>query len=100
MSMVDRVSSAQGLPGATVLMVVPALGNDHDGQAALDVAFALGRAGARVVVASAEGPLLAELRNFGGEWIECATEREGLWDRRRSRRALAELVQSERGHIL
>src|SRR5439155_26367920 len=75
---------------------VPALGDDHAGQGVLDVALGLVRAGARLIVASAEGPLLPELQGFGGEWVECASERVGFWQWRRSRRTLEELVQSER----
>jgi glycosyltransferase involved in cell wall biosynthesis len=90
------VPSPRTLAGTTMLTVVPALGDDPDGQEVLDIAFALVRAGARVIVASAEGPLLAELQGFGGEWIECASERAGFWQWRRSRRTLEELVQSER----
>jgi len=72
------VPSPRTLAGTTMLTVVPALGDDPDGQEVLDIAFALVRAGARVIVASAEGPLLAELQGFGGEWIECASERAGF----------------------
>jgi len=43
--------------------------DDHTVRSVIDIAFALLQAGARVMVASGDGPLVSELQGFGGEWI-------------------------------
>ena len=58
------------LAGATILQIVPALYEEPNARAAVNVAFALLQAGARALVAAEDGPLVGELRAFGGEWIE------------------------------
>src|SRR5437016_14435676 len=58
------------LAGATILQIVPALYEEPSCRAAVNVAFALLQAGARALVAADDGPLVGELRAFGGEWIE------------------------------
>src|ERR1700674_408774 len=57
------------LAGATVLQIAPSLREGPVGQVAVNVAHALVQAGARAMVASDGGPLIDQLRNFGGEWI-------------------------------
>jgi glycosyltransferase involved in cell wall biosynthesis len=49
--------------------MVPALSDDAAGQAAVDIALTLVQSGARSIVAGDDGPLVGELRAFGGEWL-------------------------------
>ncbi len=67
------VKAARGKPrslaGATILQMVPALRDDPAGHAAIDIALTLLQSGARAIVAGGEGPLVGELRAFGGEWL-------------------------------
>jgi len=64
---------ARGLPGATVLQILPALAETPAARAAVDRAVALLRSGARVIVAAEEGPLNSELQSLGGEWVRLVT---------------------------
>ena len=64
----------RGLPGATVLQILPALDETPAARAAVDVAVALLRSGARVIVAAEDGPLNSELQGLGGEWVRLVTE--------------------------
>ena len=59
----------RGLPGATVLQIIPALEESPQARGAVDLAVALLRSGARVLVASEDGPLNSELQGLGGEWV-------------------------------
>lgn len=63
----------RSLAGATILQLVPALRDDPAGHAAIDIAMTLLQSGARAIVASGEGPLVGELRAFGGEWLPMTT---------------------------
>lgn len=65
---------ARSLAGATILQLVPALRDDPAGQAAVDVALTLLQSGARAIVAGEDGPLVGELRAFGGEWLPMQTD--------------------------
>ena len=85
----------RSLAGTTVLQVAPALRDDVSGRAVFDLAIALLRAGARALVASGGGGLVGELHAFGGEWVEF-DHPGGSFRRRKSVRALAELMRSER----
>jgi glycosyltransferase involved in cell wall biosynthesis len=86
-----------GLPGATVLQIVPALDEDHSGREVLDLTLALVHAGARAIVACPEGALAPELQSFGGEWIAGAGETGGFWGPARTgRRVIEELLATER----
>lgn len=84
-----------GLAGATVLQAIPALRDEAAGHAALDLALALLRAGARALVAGAGGPLVGELQALGGEWIELEFASSAL-RRRRNAEALRALATAER----
>ena len=64
----------RGLPGATVLQILPALAETPAARAAVDLAVALLRSGARVIVAAEDGPLNSELQGLGGEWVRLVTE--------------------------
>src|SRR5258708_13461170 len=76
MSVADAIApkAARGLPGATVLQILPALTETPAARAAVDVAVALLRSGARVIVAAEEGPLNADLQGLGGEWVRLVTD--------------------------
>src|SRR4051794_24028095 len=62
------------LAGATILQIVPVLRDEPHAHAAVDTALTLLQAGARAIVAGDGGPLVGELRAFGGEWIPMPNE--------------------------
>jgi glycosyltransferase involved in cell wall biosynthesis len=85
------------LPGATIMQVVGALADsDKAARAAVNVALALVRSGARAIVAGRDGPLVAEMQSFGGEWIAFATATANPLRKRSNTRLLADLVGAER----
>ncbi len=86
----------RGLAGATVLQIVPALVESQAARAAVDVAIALLRSGARVIVAGEEGPLNSELQGLGGEWLRLINETGNPFKLKRNANAIAELVAAER----
>jgi glycosyltransferase involved in cell wall biosynthesis len=88
------------LAGATILQIVPALREEPSARAAVNVAFALLQAGARALVAAADGPLVGELRSFGGEWVELPNETVNPLRLRRNARALESLIAAERVDIV
>ena len=88
------------LPGATVLQIIPALADDLIGRAAVDIAWALLRAGARAIVAADAGELAAELKAFGGEWIAFSSASANPFRLARNRRELAGVVTRERIDIV
>ncbi|HEX2652765.1 MAG TPA: glycosyltransferase family 4 protein [Xanthobacteraceae bacterium] len=81
------------LPGATVLQIAPASGDDYITHSIADVATALLRSGARVIVAGGKGALANELQGMGVEYIsfEAASK-----SRRRRGNAFEELIATER----
>jgi len=87
---------ARGLPGATVLQILPALAETPAARAAVDRAVALLRSGARVIVAAEEGPLNSELQGLGGEWVRLVTESSNPIATSRNARTIANLVATER----
>ena len=64
----------RSLSGATILQLVPALRDDPASHAAVDIALTLLQSGARAIVAGEGGPLVGELRAFGGEWLPMAND--------------------------
>src|SRR6266851_10020888 len=88
------------LAGATVLQIVPALYEVPDARAAVNVAFALLQAGARALVAADDGPLVGELRAFGGEWIELRNATINPLRLRKNARVLENLIAAERVDIV
>src|SRR5436305_3724514 len=66
--------AVRGLPGATVLHVLPALAETEGARAAVDTAVALLRSGARVIVAAEDGPVNGELQGLGAEWVGLVTQ--------------------------
>ena len=102
------VSTAYGEPheyqrtlaGATVLQIVPTLHNDPVGRTAIAVAQMLLHSGARAIVASDEGPLVAELRARGGEWVLLRNDTSNLFRLRGNARQLEQLCVGERIDII
>jgi len=88
------------LAGATVLQLVPSLGGDPLGRAALNIAQALLRAGARAIIAAEGGALVTELEAAGGQWIELADAKLNPLQLRRNAQALEEIVAAERVDIV
>jgi glycosyltransferase involved in cell wall biosynthesis len=96
------MSAAHGrsLAGATILQLVPALRDDPAGHAAVDIALTLLQAGARAVVAGDGGPLVGELRAFGGEWLPMINDTLNPLRLRGNARTLANMIAGERIDII
>src|SRR5947207_11438189 len=88
--------AVRGLPGATVLHILPALAETPAARAAVDTGVALLRSGARVIVAAEDGPLNSELQGLGGEWVRLVTASTNPLPLSRSARTLNHLIQTER----
>jgi glycosyltransferase involved in cell wall biosynthesis len=84
------------LAGATTLHIVPALNDEPDVRAVLNIAGALLRAGARTLIASNGGPLISEFRALGAEWVSFTGTNVNRWNLNRSATALEEIVKTER----
>src|ERR1035437_4853733 len=96
MAMTPAAAARRSLPGATVLQLVPALRDDPAGHAAVDIALALLQSGARAIIAGEGGPLVGELRAFGGEWLPMPNNTFNPLRIRGNARRLANLIASER----
>lgn len=88
------------LPGATVLQIVPALVDEPAARAAVNVASALLRSGARALVAGGAGMLIGQLQALGGEWVQYASLTRNPIKLRGNARALSELIGRERIDIV
>ncbi len=97
---VARPRTLRGLPGATVLQILPALAETPEARAAVDTAVALLRSGARVIVAAEDGPLNSELQGLGGEWVRLVTDGTNPLTLSRNARTLAQLVLTERVDLI
>jgi glycosyltransferase involved in cell wall biosynthesis len=91
---------SRSLAGATILQLVPSLRDDPAGHAAVDIALTLLQAGARAMVAGDGGPLVGELRAFGGEWLPMIDDTLNPLRIRANARALTQLISSERIDIV
>jgi glycosyltransferase involved in cell wall biosynthesis len=89
-------AASRGLPGATILQIIPALVETPAARAAVDVAVALLRSGARVIVAAEDGPLNSELQGLGGEYVRLVTDSLNPLAVTRNSRTIASLVAAER----
>src|SRR6185503_7375656 len=96
----EAPKAVRGLPGATVLHILPALVETAAARAAVDVAVALLRSGARVIVAAEDGPLNSELQGLGGEWVRLVTETSNPLNVSRNARTIATLVSTERVDVV
>ena len=90
----------RSLAGATILQLVPALRDDPAGHAAVDIALTLLQSGARAIIAGDGGPLVGELRAFGGEWLPMATDTVNPLRIRSIARQVAQLIAGERIDIV
>src|SRR5437660_857031 len=84
------------LAGATILQIVPALYEEPNARAAVNVAFALLQAGARALVAADDGPLVGELRACGGEWVDFPNATVNPLRLRKNAGVLENLIAAER----
>jgi glycosyltransferase involved in cell wall biosynthesis len=97
------MTSADGprsLAGATILQLLPALRDDPAGHAAVDIALTLLQSGARAIVAGDGGPLVGELRAFGGEWLPMQNATFNPLRIRSTAKQLANLIAGERIDIV
>lgn len=94
------VPAPRSLAGATVLQMVPSLRDDPANQAAIDIALMLLQSGARAILAGEGGPLVGELRAFGGEWLPMANDTVNPLTIRRNTRALRAMIAAERIDIV
>jgi len=93
-------SHPRSLAGATILQLVPSLRDDPAGHAAVDIALTLLQAGARAMIAGDGGPLVGELRAFGGEWLPMINDTLNPLRIRTNTRTLANLIAGERIDIV
>jgi glycosyltransferase involved in cell wall biosynthesis len=93
-------AAPRSLAGATVLQLVPALRDDPVGHAAIEIALALLQSGARAIVAGEGGPLVGDLRAFGGEWLPMPIDTANPLRVRRNARMLHDLIGAERIDIM
>jgi glycosyltransferase involved in cell wall biosynthesis len=96
MSERDDEAARRSLAGKIVLQAVPAMRDDAIGRAALNLAVALLRSGARSLVAGGGGPLVGELQALGGEWMDFDFASSSPLKRRSNVRALRDLIAAER----
>ncbi|MGD9845080.1 MAG: glycosyltransferase [Variibacter sp.] len=92
--------TARTLVGSTVLQAVTRLDDDRSGHATLNLALALLRSGARVIVLGEEGALVGELQALGGEWMEFGFSTSHPLRRRANMTKLRELIDGERVELL
>jgi glycosyltransferase involved in cell wall biosynthesis len=92
--------SPRSLAGATILQMTPALRDDPAGHAAVDIALTLLQSGARAIVAGGDGPLVGELRGFGGEFLPMPNDTLNPLTIGRNTRHLQKLIASERIDIV
>jgi glycosyltransferase involved in cell wall biosynthesis len=88
------------LAGATILQIVPALRDDSAGRAAIHIAYALIRAGARALVAGDGGPLVDHLLTFGGEYLPLPDSGSNPLKIRRNAGVLEDIIGRERVDIV
>jgi glycosyltransferase involved in cell wall biosynthesis len=88
------------LAGATILQIVPALREEPVARTAVNVAHALLQSGARAMIAADDGPLVAELKAFGGEWVPLVNTTVNPFRLRSAARMLEHLIASERIDIV
>jgi glycosyltransferase involved in cell wall biosynthesis len=96
----DTHVAPRTLAGATILQIVPALREDPIARTAVNVAYALLQSGARALVAADDGPLVAELKAFGGEWVPLVNATINPFVLRKNARLLEQLIAAERIDIV
>ena len=93
-------TTPRSLAGATILQLVPALRDDPAGHAAVDIALTLLQSGARAIIAGDGGPLVGELRAFGGEWLPMQNDTFNPLRIRANANKLSSLIAGERIDIV
>lgn len=93
-------STPRSLAGATILQIVPALTDDPAGHAAVDIALTLLKSGARAIVAGDGGPLVGDLRAFGGEWLPMPNDTFNPFRVAANARRLAHMIAGDRIDIV
>src|SRR5262249_4889022 len=88
------------LAGATIVQIVPALRESPVARTAVNVAHALLQSGARALIAADDGPLVAELEAFGGEWVPLINATINPFRLRNGARTVEQLIASERVDIV
>ena len=96
----DANVAAPTLAGATILQIVPALGDTPVARTALNVAQALLHVGARALVAADDGPLVGALQAFGGEWVPLENDTANPLRLRSNARIVEQLIAHERIDIV
>jgi glycosyltransferase involved in cell wall biosynthesis len=92
--------STRTLAGATILQIVPALREEPVARTAVNVAHALLQFGARAMIAADDGPLVAELKSFGGEWVPLVNATVNPLKLRKNAQTLERLIAHERIDII
>ncbi len=82
----------RALAGATVLQVITSMHDTLEARTAVGIARALVHAGARAIIAGADGPLTGELASFGGEWTPLASATINPLRLRRNADRLEEII--------
>ena len=90
----------RALAGATVLQIVTTLRDSTEARTTLGIARALVHAGARAIVAAGEGPLVADLKSFGGEWLPFDSATVNPLRLRRNADRLEPILANERVDIV
>jgi glycosyltransferase involved in cell wall biosynthesis len=93
-------ASPHTLAGATVMQILPALHDSPAARMAIGIAHALVRVGARAIVAGEHGPLVSDLRAFGGEWLAYPDTIFNPLKFKRNVELLAHFVATERVDIV
>jgi glycosyltransferase involved in cell wall biosynthesis len=93
-------TQARSLAGATIVQVVPSLRDGPSGNTAVDIALTLLQSGARAIVAGDDGPLVNELRAFGGEFVRMPNDTLNPLRIRANASALTKMIASERVDIV
>jgi glycosyltransferase involved in cell wall biosynthesis len=90
----------QTLEGTTILHLVPSLRETPEARKALTTAFALRQAGARTIIAGADGPLVDAARSAGAEWLPLAATTVNPVKLRRNVLILERFAAQERVDVL
>src|SRR5262245_31996795 len=93
-------TSPPTLAGATILQIVPALREGAPARTAVDIARTLLQAGGRALIAGGDGPLVDELKTYGGEWVSLASEAPSPCTRNRNVGMLQNIYTSEHVDIV
>jgi glycosyltransferase involved in cell wall biosynthesis len=96
----NRTAPPRTLAGATILQIVPSLRDEPAARSAVNVARILLQAGARALIAAADGPLVNELTSAGAEWIPLTSETVNPFRLRRNAHVIERLIEAERIDIV